>query len=498
MTNESAIFRLLLTISITLFSLSGISAQPDDQSTKYEITISEAKPDIAIVSATFVPDDDKLYMFQGANQFPRRWAKFISHIKVFDSNGERANITAREGANWSIEKVSKEPITLSYQINLEHENHKWSGGVDGAAYVRDWGVFFTSRSLFIVNGEDRKNFQVSFNLPENWKISTPWNTKVNKGTFQVSDFSELATSIVFVGLHQQVSIQQDNFELLLAIGGNELIEQKDEFKKLAEGVFSYYSKLMGGVPILANSSTAKRTLVIINPAESTDGEAIGNNISILIKKNADQMSTVISRFIFAHEFFHLWNGKSFSPQSNDSEWFKEGVTNYYTLKSLHHVGFLDDYSYLKLLGDFFYQKYEADDGVGKFSLTQGDKKHQHWGLIYAGGFFVGIAQDMMIREQSANKNSLDDLMRTFFKRYAGTSFDYTLQDIKTELARLNQQQQNDFFERFITGTEKLPIENYLSMAGVKSTRKNKKLTFTMKENLSDTEKKLLYGLFGNQ
>ena len=66
------------------------------------------------------------------------------------------------------------------------------------------------------------------------------------------------------------------------------------------------------------------------------------------------MSTMISRFIFAHEFFHLWNGKSMVPDDQETEWFKEGFTNYYTLKALYHVGLLNDTAYFSVLNNLFY------------------------------------------------------------------------------------------------------------------------------------------------
>ena len=139
------------------------------------------------------------------------------------------------------------------------------------------------------------------------------------------------------------------------------------------------------------------------------------------------MSKLISRFIFAHEFFHLWNGKSFRPYANDeAEWFKEGFTNYYTLKALHHVGFLTDESFLEVVNNLFYQRYKNDDGVGKISMTNGEEKHDHWGLIYGGGMFVGIAQDMIIRKATNNQKSLDYLMRDLFKKYGDSKKEYDL------------------------------------------------------------------------
>ena len=302
----------------------------------------------------------------------------------------------------------------------------------------------------------------------------------------------------FAGTHKEVSIQRGDFELLLALGGNDLIAQQEEFINLAKGVFDYYSQLMGGGPKLADELTSNKSVVIINPGNTTDGEALGNNISILIDLDGGQMSQVFSRFIFAHEFFHLWNGKSFAPQSDDTEWFKEGFSNYYTLKSLHHVGFLNDDSYLSLLADFFYQKYDSDPGVGKLSMTAGEEKHDHWGLIYAGGFFVGIAQDMIIRKESANSKSLDDLMRNFYRRFDGNSAGYTLTDIQSELSELSQIDQQQFFNRYVTGVDKLPLESYLSLAGIKSTHVNNERVLSRDGDATAIQKQLLSGLYGVQ
>ena len=408
-------------------------------------------------------------------------------------------MTALEDATWSLARTSDIPIRLSYQVNLDHEKFKWSAGVDGAAYGRDWGVFYTSRALFIVNGEDRSNINLSFKLPENWQITSPWIAlEKNKHIYSVNNFAELATSMFFAGTHKEVSIQRGDFELLLALGGDDLIAQQDEFIDLAIGVFDYYSELMGGGPKLPDEMTSKKSVVIINPASTSDGEALGNNISILIDQDGGQMSKVISRLIFAHEIFHLWNGKSFVPQSDDTEWFKEGFSNYYTLKSLHHVGFLDDDSYLSLLTDFFYQKYDSDQGVGVLSMTAGEEKHDHWGLIYAGGFFVGISQDMIIRKESGNARSLDDLMRTFYRRFDGNSGGYTLADIQSELSKLNHSDQQQFFNQYVTCVEKLPLEDYLSLAGIKFTRVNNKPVLSRDGNATATQKQLLSGFYGVQ
>jgi predicted metalloprotease with PDZ domain len=490
------------TLTLIIFTLSAFSVASDstgETGISYIIEIDKVHQNIARITATFIPVDDRLFMFSGANGFPKRWAKFISHVNVVDENSHPIKVTALEDATWKLVRTPDQPISLSYQVNLDHENFEWSGGVDGAAYERDWGVFYTSRALFIVNGEDNSNIRLTFKLPENWQITSPWIAlDKSNHVYGVNNFTELATSMFFAGTHKEVSIQRGDYELLLALGGSDLIAQHEEFINLAKGVFDYYSELMGGGPKLSDEITSNKSVVIINPGNKTDGEAIGNNISILIEPDGGQMSQVISRFIFAHEFFHLWNGKTFAPQSDDTEWFKEGFSNYYTLKSLHHVGFLNDDSYLSLLADFFYQKYDSDPGVGQLSMTAGEQKHDHWGLIYAGGFFVGIAQDMLIRKESANAKSLDDLMRYFYRRFDGNSGGYTLADIQSELSELSQNDQHQFFSQYVTGVDKLPLEYYLSFAGITSSRVNNKLVLSRDSTATVVQQQLLAGLYGIQ
>ena len=235
--------------------------------------------------------------------------------------------------------------------------------------------------------------------------------------------------------------------------------------------------------------------MIINQAEQTDGEAIGSNISILLEPSGDQMSQHVARLIFAHEFFHLWNGKSFTPTGEDSEWFKEGFTNYYALKALRHIGYLTDESYLELLGGFFYRQYDTDDAVGRLSITNGDLKHEHWGLIYAGGMLTAIAQDMQIRFATGNKSSLDDLMRHMFSEYGDDS--YGVGDIERVLSNLNNASQEDFFRRYVHGTERIPISQFLSLAGIETEERDGGKVFTIRGDSSPDMMQIQRGLFGD-
>ena len=463
----------------------------------YTVSIASSSPKIAKINASFSLKDSLLYMDGGAQHLPDRWATFVNNLEVTNTFGEAIKTEKLKGAQWKIHTSSGERINLTYEVKLDHEDHEWSGGIDGIAYAKEWGVFYTGRSLFVMNGEDRARILVHFILPKDWKATTPWEFLGDNNTsFIVSSLTELTQSMFFAGSHYEFSIKRDDFELIFALGGEQIISDKNEFEALAEGVFDYYIQLMGGIPNPAPENKFKKVVVIINPANVTDGEVVGNSISILIEENGDQMSEMISRFIFAHEFFHLWNGKSFTPVNEDMEWFKEGFTNYYTLKSLHHVGFLNDQSFLAVLNNLFYQRYINDTGVGKLSMSNGAEKHGHWGLIYGGGLFVGISQDMIIRKATGNKKSIDDLMRQLYKKYGGTNEYYTLVELQQLMSELSGIEQTNFFNEYVKGVKEIPIADYLNSIGFDAKINNQQLVISKKEPLTPLQQSFIDGFYG--
>ena len=115
---------ILTSIAFAFISVSVASDSQEENGISYVIDIDEKNQNIARVTATFVPVDNRLYMFPGADDFPERWAKFINHVSVVDENNQPIEVTAMEDANWSLATTPDKPVRLSYQLNLDHENAK--------------------------------------------------------------------------------------------------------------------------------------------------------------------------------------------------------------------------------------------------------------------------------------------------------------------------------------------------------------------------------------
>lgn len=493
------ISRSSLTAAALLAALTAATSHAKQTDTSYTVRIDPGSR-VLKVDAELTLEDDRLYVAEiGASQFEDRWAKFIKNLKVSRFNGSDVDAAPDGRGNWKLAAKEGERVRFSYVVDLKHEDHEWPAGIDGAAYVRDWGIFSVGRAFAVMNGGGNGRISLKFEVPEGWKVSGSWRDLGN-GRFLANGNRDISESMFFAGTHKEFSVTRDGFDLVFAIGGPGVIEQEKQFASLARGVLDYYIDLMGSVPKPPPGTDLGRVLVVISPGKTTDGEVIGNQISMILDTGGDPMSQMISKFIFAHEFFHLWNGKSMIPASNSEEWFKEGVSNYYTMKALRKAGVLGEDEIFSFMNGLFFQRYSNDEGYGKKAISEvssGDDKHKHWGMIYGGGMFAGICQDIAIRKATKNKKSLDDLIVGLFSRFGGTSKEYSREDLVNAASDLAGRDQSGFFDSYLYGPAPVPIDLCLRDAGLSAKVENGQLVIGRKKDESAEEKESIKGILGN-
>lgn len=143
--------------------------------------------------------------------------------------------------------------------------------------------------------------------------------------------------------------------------------------------------------------------------------------------------------LISHEYFHAWNVKRLRPDALariDYErenhtpllWFFEGFTSYYDDLLLRRAGLIDTATYLKLLAKGINQVLQTP-GRQVQSLAQAsyDAWTRYYRVqentpnatvsYYTKGAMVALCLDLRLRQ--AGRGTLDDLMRTLWKRCDG-------------------------------------------------------------------------------
>jgi predicted metalloprotease with PDZ domain len=93
---------------------------------------------------------------------------------------------------------------------------------------------------------------------------------------------------------------------------------------------------------------------------------------------------------------------------------------------------------------------------------------------YNKGQLLGIGLDIVIRDTTDNRASLDDVMRKMNQDYAekgrfypdGAGIRTAAQEVVKEAAPNSKLDLGDFFARYVAGTDELPMADWLSRAGI--------------------------------
>jgi predicted metalloprotease with PDZ domain len=79
---------------------------------------------------------------------------------------------------------------------------------------------------------------------------------------------------------------------------------------------------------------------------------------------------------------------------------------------------------------------------------------------------VSLLLDLLIRERHQNKRSLDDVMRQMWQQFGQAEIGFTPEQLQEVIQSVADTNLDDFFSKYIDGTEELPFNRYLEPFGL--------------------------------
>jgi predicted metalloprotease with PDZ domain len=187
----------------------------------------------------------------------------------------------------------------------------------------------------------------------------------------------------------------------------------------------------------------------------------------------------------SHEYFHAWQVKRIKPEAftpydlvrenyTRQLWAFEGITSYYDDLALARSGVIDAASFLELVGrtitmvlrnpgrhlqsvaessfDAWIKYYRKDENTPNAVVS-----------YYAKGSLVALTLDLMLRQHGS---SLDALMRALWRRFGQTGIGVPEDGIAQLAGELAGGTLDEFFCRYVAGTEDPPLVTLLAHFGV--------------------------------
>jgi predicted metalloprotease with PDZ domain len=189
----------------------------------------------------------------------------------------------------------------------------------------------------------------------------------------------------------------------------------------------------------------------------------------------------------AHEFFHTWNlmrihpaeygDVDYRPQPRTRGlWFSEGLTMFYADLLLRRAGLpVEDSSRPAHLARLM-ERYLASPGNTRIApesvslVTYGASPGalgDYQASVHLQGELLGAMLDLIIRDATDGRRSMDDVMRAMLERFGGAR-GFTSADVQQTVAQVCGCAVESFFAAYVRRGTALDVDRYLGLVGLRS------------------------------
>ncbi len=423
--------------------------------------------------------DLKMPVWTPGSYLVREYARHIQDFSAHNSQTSKPLISQKVSKNhWQIAVEESSELTIQYRVFANELTVR-------TCHLDATHGFFNGAGLFFwIPGQEKQAIAVTIIPPDaTWKISTALPSLAEINTFIAADFDTLIDSPFEIGQHEIYEFDVLGKPHQYAIWGKGNV-QPEKLIKDTQKIVETEAKLYGGLPY-------NRYLFILHQTSNGFGGLEHKNSCTLIYsrfgfRDRDKYNRFLQ--LVAHEFFHLWNVKRIRPQALEnfdyeqenyttSLWFSEGTTSYYDLLIPLRTGIYNSKTFLDLLGKeitrFFLTHGRKVQSLSESSFDAWIKLYRRDAnsdnsqiSYYLKGELVSLLLDLEIRSRHQNTRSLDDVMRQMWQQFGQTEIGFTPQQLQATIETIAGVDLQDFFARYVDGTEELPLQKTLELFGL--------------------------------
>ncbi len=471
-----------------------LHAQPHN---KYVLTLENPKTHFLKVSLT-VPApgaqmDFSLPAWAPGSYQITNYAKFVQEFSARDDKGTLLKFQKTDKQTWRVFISSNaKQIAISYRIFANILSDVESEFNDEHAQIFGPQVF-----MYPV-GQKEKPVQLRVAGLRGWRIATGLEG-LNDSTFIAANYDELIDAPMEIGDFQEKIFEEGGARFHLAVHGESEMNRIDDFAEKLQKTVAEQLQMMGGAPfkkyVFIWHVDARADYYGLEHLNST---SIGMPHRLMDFGSAGESWDLyrgldnhdIDLEYAAHEFFHLWNVKRIRPVElgpfdyskevyTTGLWIMEGFTDYYGYLTLVRAGLWSTRKWLRMYSNIITRyrrargwKYRSpsENSFDVWLWNYGEGEQGNLGRTYfsyyPGGNLVGLCMDLRLRHETQNQHHLDEVMRVLLQRFGLPKPGFTATQFWNTVSEVTGLRWDDFRRRFVEGTEALPLEHDLALAGI--------------------------------
>jgi predicted metalloprotease with PDZ domain len=423
--------------------------------------------------------DLKMPVWTPGSYLVREYSRHLQKFQAYDQAGQPCTWRKRSKNHWQIDINTVQELFIEYQI-FANELTVRTNHLD-----KTHGYFNSAALFFYIPGWEKHPIWVTIEPPEYWQVTTTLPEVTDQvNTFKAVDFDTLVDTPFEIGTHQiyEFKVREKSHQLAIWGEGNGDSDRLiADFQKIIEEE----ADLFGDLPY-------ERYLFLLHlSSQGFGGLEHKDSCSLNYPRFGLRDKDKYNRFmqLVAHEFFHLWNVKRIRPKAlevfdyeqenyTESLWFCEGTTSYYDIVIPWRSGIFDVKTFFKELSKDItrlqtipgrkIQPLSESSWDAWIKLYRRDANSDNCQIsYYLKGEVVSFLLDLLIRERTRNRRSLDDVMRRMWEEFGREEIGYTPEQLKQVIESVAETDLTDFFERYIYGTDELPLNEFLEPFGLR-------------------------------
>ena len=428
------------------------------------------------MSVINAPDTFRIAMVKHP-EYDDRYFRYVTNLRV--DNAKPATIIREDSALWRV--VAPGGIaSISYRIQLPPAppapRAAWrpflslSGGLSGGAHA-----------FMYVVGAELAPAHVTVRVPEDWGIATGLTPTSEPRTYFAPNAYVLVESPILVGRFRQYWFPIDGVPHRIAhwIAPNAAPFDTMAFINGVERMANEVVRLFGRAPY--REFTFQFQDNAFGGLEHHNSVSLGTPSTELARNPNGVLPEI------AHEFIHTWNlmrirpaeytGVSYKPiQPVPTLWFSEGLTMMYADVVLRRAKLptFDSTRTAHLAG--LIGRYFAQPGNSHFSAEQvsriaynsrPDALGDYEASTHLQGELLGTMLDVIVRDATNGRRSMDDVMRLMLDRFSGER-GFTGPDVERTVADVCGCNVRPFFDAHVRGAQPIPFDRYLGLVGMRA------------------------------
>lgn len=463
-------------------------AMPDPASHLYDVTIALDGMRDSVVAL-------QMPVWSPGRYARMDFAKNVQDFSVVDGAGRPVRWDRPSGSRWRIRPAGAARVIVHYRV--------FANDLSGTFSVLDSAhANWNGASVFMyLDGHKPDPVTLHVAAPSAWHILNGDTRTTDQADYAFENYDRLIdtpTEVAPAFTVDSFRVDDRLYRVMLHNNGPVDPAARARFVDAIRRIVTSHNRVVAPPPL--------RMYTFLVNAGFGGGDGMEHLYSTQIVRRTPFADSATARALLqtaAHEYFHTWNVKRIRPaalgpfdyeheQYQPSLWVAEGWTQYYGIMAQTRADLGGRSALYGLLGDLVQGnleapgRKEASPRMASFEAPffDGAASPQHTNengaffTYYFSGGGRALALDLLIRDRSNGTRSLDDVLRALKRRswdqpnasYYLQGRGYTEGDVERAVSQVIGSDMHAWFERYVAGTDDLPFDSILALAGMRLDR----------------------------